>query len=272
MQFADIPIVVISLDRRQDRWSGFLHRATEAGLYGKVQRLSAVDAKEFVAHEHPDITLLTAHNIKNKVRRSHHEIDRGGAVGCSLSHFKAWNYLKNSSAPAIIIFEDDSPVPVDFKAKMEKLLADLPAAGDWDMITFYNTPYDGGLTGCTAIPAKRPWSSCTSLMGAHAYMLSRRGAERLLAKAYPIEMHVDAYMAFMARMGFTTMLWNPVMQIEPVFDDSDINHGDTGILNIPTNMEKHGIVAMDVTSVVGMMAMAAVVGGLVALAYVVKKR
>lgn len=268
MQIADVPIVVISLDRRPDRWGSFLQRADAAGMAGKVQRLSAVDAKDFVAHEHPAITLLTAHNIKNGVRRSHHEIDRGGAVGCSLSHFKAWEYLRSSSAPALVIFEDDSPVPVDFKKRLEKLLAELPAGG-WDMVTFYNTPYDGGLTGCS--PSSEPWSSCTSLMGAHAYMLSRRGADRLLAKAYPIEMHVDAYVAFMARMKHITMLWNPVMQIEPTFDDSDINHGGNDILNVPTNMEKHGIVALETMSVVGMMGMAAVVGGLVALAYSVKK-
>lgn len=269
MHLDDIPIVVISLDRRHDRWAEFQQRAYAAGIHGKAQRLSAVDAKEFVAHEHPAITLLTAHNIKNGVRRSHHEIDRAGAVGCSLSHFKAWKFLRDSSAPALIIFEDDTTIPVDFKKRMNEMLVSLPS--DWDMVTFYNTPYDGGLSGCTPIPAERPWSSCTSLMGAHAYMLSRRGADRLLAKAYPIEMHVDAYLAYMARMGHITMLWNPALQIEQDLKDSDINHGDNGILNVPTNMEKHGIVALEITSVIGMMSMAAVVGGLVALAYVVKK-
>jgi hypothetical protein len=109
-------------------------------------------------------------------------------------------------------------------------------------------------------------------MGAHAYMVTRRGATRLLAKAYPIEMHVDAYFAFMARMGHITLIWNPVLQIEPVMTDSDINHGGTAILNIPTRMEKHGIVAMDVTAAIGIAAMAAVVGGLIAMAYVVRKR
>jgi len=273
MHLDDIPIIVISLDRRQDRYANFMQRAHAAGIHPKVQRLSAVDAKEFVAHEHPSISLLTAHNIKNRVRRSHHEIDRGGAVGCSLSHFKAWSFLQSSSAPAVIIFEDDSDVPVDFKARLSELLATLPS--QWDMVTFHNTTYEGGVRGCAAVPSlslgKEQWSSCTSLMGAHAYMLSRRGAQRLLAKAYPIEMHVDAYVAFMARMGHITMLWNPVMQIDPDVQDSDINHGDTDILNVPTNMKKHGIVAMDTGSIVGMMAMAAVVGGLVALAYVVRK-
>jgi hypothetical protein len=103
-------------------------------------------------------------------------------------------------------------------------------------------------------------------------MVSRRGAQKLLARAYPIEMHIDAYMAFMARMGHIKMIWNPALQIEQILEDSDINHGDMGILNVPTNMEKHGIVALDLTSIVGMMTMAAIVGGLVSLAYVVRRR
>ena len=270
MHFDDVPIVVISLDRRPDRWARYLKRAAAAGIHGKAQRLSAVDASAFVAHEHPSIALVTSYNIKNKMRRAHYEIDSAGAVGCSLSHFKAWEFLKSSSAPALIIFEDDTFIPVDFKERITTLISELPA--EWDMITFYNTAYEGGLHGCDPIASQQPWSSCTSLMGAYAYMISRRGADRLLARAYPIEMHVDAYFSFMSRMGHIVLLWNPVMQIYPDTQDSDIDHGAASILNVPTNMEKHGIVALDITSVVGMMTMAAVVGGLVALAYVVRKR
>lgn len=269
MRFEDIPIVAISLDRRPDRWEQFSKRAAAAGIYGKTQRLSAVDATTFVAHEHPAITLLTSYTIKNKLRRAHYEIDSAGAVGCSLSHFKAWEFLKSSSAPALIIFEDDSLIPVDFKERIATLLSELPA--EWDLITFYNTPYQGGKSGCVPIASQQPWSNCTSIMGSHAYMISRRGAERLLARAYPIEMHVDTYMAFMSRMGHIVMLWNPTMQIVQDAEDSDIQHGHTSILNVPTDMEKHGIVALEITAVVGMMTMAAVVGGILALAYVGKR-
>jgi len=267
MHLEDISVVVISLDRRPDRWAKFMEDAQAAGVQNKVQRLSAVDAKEFVAHQHPAVSLLTAYNIKNSVRRAHYEIDSAGAVGCSLSHFKAWNYLQNSSAPALLVLEDDAKLPADFKARIAEVLTDLPA--DWDIITFNNTEYEGGAMGCTPMEGSA-WSSCTSMMGSHAYLISRRGAARLLARAYPIEMHVDAYMAFMARMNHVTMLWHPRLNIRQMYTDSDIQHGDQGILNIPSNMEKHGIVALDLTSVMGLMAMAAVVGGLVSLAYVKK--
>jgi hypothetical protein len=104
-------------------------------------------------------------------------------------------------------------------------------------------------------------------MGTYGYMVSRRGAERLLSRAYPIEMHVDAYMAYMSSMGHLDMIWHPLIDIPGPDKDSDIEHGNPGILGVPTNMDKHGIVALELTSVLGLVAMAAVAGGLIALAY-----
>jgi GR25 family glycosyltransferase involved in LPS biosynthesis len=259
-------MVCISLDRRPDRWATFQRGARAAGL--SVQRLSAVDAKTFEAHKHPAVTLGTAHNIYYGVRRSHYEIDAPGAVGASLSHFKAWETLRSSQAPAMIIFEDDAEIPTDFKARLERVLADLPS--DWELVQFQRTDF-GGVNGCKPIKGQDPWQRCTSLMGAYAYMVSQRGAQKLLERAYPIELHVDAYMAYMCRLGHINMIWHPLIDIPVPDKDSDIMHGSHGILDVPTNMEKHGVVAIDTTSLVGMMAMAAVVGGLVSLAYVVRK-
>jgi GR25 family glycosyltransferase involved in LPS biosynthesis len=267
----DIPILVISLDRRPDRWTQFMERATAANIkLERIVRISAVDASTFDAVTHPSVSLLTAHNIKNKVRRAHYEIDRPGAVGASLSHFKSWNYLMSASSPAAIVFEDDTYIPIDFNERLATLVGDLPSS--WDLITFYNTPFAGGTHGCsTSAEVNAPWSACSSLMGAFAYMVSKRGASRLLERAYPVELHVDAYMAFMARLGYVQMLWHPAMQIQPDYADSDINHGGSGILNVPTNMEKHGLVLLDPTSVIGIVLMAAVAGGILSLVLVRSK-
>jgi GR25 family glycosyltransferase involved in LPS biosynthesis len=267
MKAEDIPILVISLDRRPDRWAQFMERAKKANIRpDRIVRLSAVDASTFDATQHPSVGILTAHNIKNKVRRAHYEIDRPGAVGASLSHFKAWEYTKNlSRSEATIVFEDDTFIPVDFNERLETLVSELPT--EWDVVTFYNTPFAGGIHGCSASESESsPWQTCTSLMGAFAYMVSRRGAQRLLARAYPIEIHVDAYLAFMARLGYIDMIWNPVMQIQPDFADSDIQHGGSEILNVPTNMEKNGVVALEYSEILGLLIMTAVAGGLVSLA------
>lgn len=256
-----IPMVCISLDRRPDRWEKFKGRCDAAAI--RVKRLPAVDAKEFDAVQHPSISVLTAHNIKFHVRRAHYEIDTAGAVGCSLSHIKAWDYLMNSTSEALVVFEDDALIPVDFADKLEQVIAELPA--EWDIITFYNTEF-GASRGCHSDTAVEPLYSCTGQMGSHAYMISRRGAQRMLARAYPIELHVDAYMAFMARVGYIQMLWNPCMQVRQLYGDSDITHGGGGILYVPTNMEKSWITTMNPQDIIGLLIIAAVAGGILSIA------
>ena len=272
MRLEDVQMVCISLDRRPDRWAAFKATADAAGL--PVQRLSAVDARSFgeQIYEMPGLSLLTAHNVRERTRRSHYEIDAPGAIGASLSHFKAWKQLLASSAPAIIIFEDDAEVPQGLKTQLQQLMVALPPAANgsngWDVVQFQLTTYGKGVTGCKPREGlAAPWQYCTGLMGAYAYMVSRRGAERLLARAYPIEMHVDAYMAYMSSMGHAEMIWHPLIDIPGPDKDSDIEHGNTGILNVPTNMDEAGVVALELTSVLGLVAMAGIAGGLFALAY-----
>jgi GR25 family glycosyltransferase involved in LPS biosynthesis len=266
MKLSDVPIVCISLNRRPDRWATIQEGAAAAGL--DVQRLEAVDAKEFVAHKHPDITLGTAHNILFRKRRAHYEIDTAGAIGASLSHFKAWKQLKASSAPAMIVFEDDLHIPADLKDRLESVLAAAP--DEWDMIQLQQTEFSDGSKCCAPMKdasADNPWKVCTSLMGAHAYIVSQRGAARLLEKAYPIELHVDAYMAYMSRMDYIRMLWHPLIDLNIKYQGSDINHGFWPILQVPTDMNKAGIVAMKVNAVLGLMTIAAVAGGILAVSF-----
>jgi len=266
MKPEEIPMVGISLARRPDRWAIFSDHASAADI--NVVHLPAVDAKEFDAVTHPAVSLLTAHNIKHKVRRAHYEIDTAGAVGCTLSHIKAWNYLLNSNARALVVFEDDAIIPPDFKARFARVVAELPA--EWDVLTFYNTEFLSG-RGCKPDPKTAPLESCTGLMGSHAYLVSRRGAQCLLARAYPIELHVDAYIAFMARLGHISMLWNPCMQVEQNYDSSDIAHGSTRILNVPTDMEKKWVSSLDAPSLLGLVAFAAIAGGIVSMALTFKR-
>jgi GR25 family glycosyltransferase involved in LPS biosynthesis len=275
MRLENCQAVCISLDRRPDRWAAFKATADAAGL--PVQRLSAVDARGFQgpAHRHPSISLLTAHNVLYEQRRSHYEIDVPGAIGASLSHFKAWESLLAAppSAQALLVFEDDCDLPIDFRARLEQVIAVLPEGG-WDLVQFQNTRFTGGETGCepaAADVAPAPWQVCKSLMGAHGYMISRSGAQKMLARAYPIELHVDAYMAFMSRLGYITMLWHPLIDIPSPDKDSDIQHGMGGILNVPTRMERQGAVVLDARELMGLVAMVAVASAAVSLAFYRRK-
>jgi hypothetical protein len=56
------------------------------------------------------------------------------------------------------------------------------------------------------------------------------------------------------------------MQVEQPYDNSDIAHGNTRILHVPTDMDKSWVSALDAQSVLGLVAFAAVAGGIVTLA------
>ncbi len=272
LQLDDVPIVCISLDRRPDRWEKFRESAAAARL--RVQRFSAVDAREFEGGgiQHPDISVLTAHNIKYKKRRSHYEIDKIGAVGASLSHFACWRALLSSSAQAMIVFEDDIALPRDLRDRLTIVMRELPA--EWDMVQFHRTEFAGGRYDCEPVTGAggSKWQACESLMGAFAYMISRKGARQLLEKAYPIELHVDAYMAFMARLGYIQMLWNPLINIQHLDgSDSDIEHGGTEVMDLPANPSEHGLLLLENWDIFGVTLMAAIAGGLITLAYAGRK-
>ena len=257
MKLEDLQIICISLAKRPDRWARIEREAGVATI--PIQRMEAVDASTFVPYKHPAISLATAHNIYFKTRRSVYEIDAGGAVGCSLSHFKAWEQLLKSSAPAMLVFEDDCTIPADLRIRLEHMLKAAPA--DWDLIQLHRSYR----SGCKPIESDAPWQLCTSLMGTHAYIVSRRGAERLLKRAYPIELHVDAYMAYMARLEHVRMLWHPIIDIKQRGALSDIEHGNARICSVPTNMDDRDMVALSVSTIVGTMVIAGAAGCLIGM-------
>jgi GR25 family glycosyltransferase involved in LPS biosynthesis len=264
MKLDEVNIVCISLAKRPDRWNRISAEAAAAGI--TMTRVNAVDASTFIAHQHPGITLATAHNLYFKTRRSNYEIDAAGAIGCSLSHFKVWeDLLADPSKKATLVFEDDSSVPVGLKEKLIRVLNAAPP--DWDVLQLQRTKFAGGVTGCKPIKGDDPWQLCTSLMGTHAYIVSRKGAEALLQKAYPIELHVDAYMAYMARMEYIRMIWHPLIDIQPREESgSNIGHGNGRICSVPTNMDEQHMVALTIPTIFGIMALAGVVGGVLAIA------
>lgn len=264
-----IPAVCISLDRRPDRWASFQESATAAGLI--VDRLSAIDAKTFDAEKHPAVGIVTAHNIRYRTRRGHQEIDRAGAVGCSLSHFAAWERLRKSVDPALIIFEDDAQIPPDFKERLQELLDQLPV--EWDVINFQKMHVNKGeRPACFPWEGGGEWEVCDSVVGAYGYMISQRGAERLLSRAYPIEIHVDAYMGYMARLNKIVIFYHPGLVVSHAdTGDSDIKHGTPAILSLPNDMEEQGIHALRAQDIVTVTIMATLVGGALALAFIPRR-
>ena len=116
-----------------------------------------------------------------------------GEKGCYSSHIQAWQALLASDAQAMVIFEDDvrllPPLPGALQA-----IERLPV--NWDMIKLYGRDHEKTARerpigdGLALIRYQRVPSFCAG------YVISRRGAEKLLSSRIPFGRPVDVDLRF----------------------------------------------------------------------------
>lgn len=111
-----------------------------------------------------------------------------GEKGCYASHIAAWQRLLASPAPALVVLEDDVRPEPAF-AEVIDAIAGLPA--DWDMVKLIGRAHERPaaqrpLTGQHMLVSYRRVPSLTA-----GYVISRRGAEKLLASRLPFGRPID---------------------------------------------------------------------------------
>lgn len=191
----DSYIFLINLDKHPNKYERAYNILLEQG-FNNVQRISGVDGSQMKEHL-PDIASLhTQYLLANpEYRCSHQQLNTMGAIGCYLSHVKCWKELLKTTYPGVIIFEDDLNFIPNFKEEFEMAIHYMPI--ECDVFSFgYVT-----LTDVHSNFSKPVETHKTKFYGTQAYYITRQGATKLLTKAFPIEMHVDAYMSMMNYFG-----------------------------------------------------------------------
>lgn len=234
MNLYTLPAICINLRRRQDRWDEF---QAQPGLarFPPVQRFEAIDGAQMDVLNDPQLGISARRNIMAGVRRSHHEIVAKNSVAIYHTHVAAWRYLLDKTdAPALIIMEDDLRVDPDSYSKLAALWTHPTIqSSDWDIVN------PGAL-----VKQRRDLDDMLSQYDYsylfHCYIVSRRGAARLLEKAYPIEVHVDHYAALLAQMGQLTVYGPRVRIFYQRSADSDNRDGSCQTCHIPNNANEVG--------------------------------
>lgn len=127
-------------------------------------------------------------------------------IGCFLSHRNAWEQVVDRNLSSALILEDDAEFDPDFHIVVDDLFKELP--DDFDVLLlgcFQNCNPEDSITAFESSWASvllRGWPKkavrysdnlgilgCTS--GLHAYVLSRKGAQKLLDKFEKASFHVD---------------------------------------------------------------------------------
>ncbi len=173
-----LAVKVVNLDRRPDRMEAFLRRFSDVAggeLAARLDRCPAIDGRILTLT--PEIRHLFRGNDFG-YRRSF--------IGCALSHLALWQELAASDAPGFLILEDDVTLCPGFGGQLVELcgaLEDRHPAFDVLLLGCFDwhpRPEDDFETSARAARLRR-FEGERYIGGTFAYVVSRRGAQRLLA-------------------------------------------------------------------------------------------
>ena len=201
MDIKDIPVYVINLDRRPDRWTKFSTQPAIQTLE-HVKRFSAVDGSKLDIPHDSRISVHTRQNIAKKYRRSHYEINTAGAIGASLSHISIWETFLQTEAAYCLVFEDDTVVTKEILEEAELLSKRMPTKWDIWLLGHHRWAMESEPISNNS----KGWRKVREFTGAHAYIINRRAAKTLLKECFPIETHIEYYMTGCAKLNNLTIL------------------------------------------------------------------
>eukprot|EP01065_Artemidia_motanka_P023145 TRINITY_DN2757_c0_g1_i6.p1 TRINITY_DN2757_c0_g1~~TRINITY_DN2757_c0_g1_i6.p1 ORF type:complete len:289 (+),score=66.98 TRINITY_DN2757_c0_g1_i6:232-1098(+) len=227
--------LVINLDRRRDRMERFVRLlgADPGGrwLLSTSRRLPGVDGASLDISSVPaavvspravaELSLHEASNAPTIDRKDPQRDPMGtfsahltrGALGCALSHRKAWQLVEALDLDWALILEDDlffvrcarakkkkkkkkkkstQCARSDFRESLQCVVSQMQTG--WDIVYL---GYHGGRPTLEGAAPQPLLVSCggTLMCGIYGYMLSRAGAQKLLGSVFPLEEQVDVAMA-----------------------------------------------------------------------------
>ena len=179
----NLPVVVINLPHRTDRWQMLCRRASAAGLT-KLIRAPAVEGARLPDSQIVALLGSPAGRIDD-APRSHLTLTRP-AIGCFLSHLSVWRWLLGTGLPRVLILEDDAAPAAGYSA--ERLRNVVDAIREEAGLVFLGCLIMGGL-------AERPENSELARVyyfnGTFAYLITPAACRRLVPHLLPLRSHVD---------------------------------------------------------------------------------
>jgi glycosyl transferase, family 25 len=180
----DLPIAVINLPHRPDRWKALNERMSAVGL-NRLIRVPAVYGAELTAQQISAFLNAPATNIED-APRSHLTLTRP-AIGCFMSHLAIWRWTIEANLPRVLILEDDAQPGKNFEAAhFRKLMSSLPS--DTGLV-FLGSVIMNGMADRAS-----NGSSLARLYyfnGTFAYLITPAACRTLIAALNPPHWHID---------------------------------------------------------------------------------
>jgi hypothetical protein len=178
-----LPVVVINLARRTDRWQALSRRMADVGLT-KLIRAPAVEGTRLPESRIAAVLNSAAHGI-DEAPRSHLALTRP-AIGCFLSHLGVWQWVIGTNLPRVLVLEDDAvPAAHQGPAGFRRTLASIPEAAG---LVFLGRMIMGGLADRCEGPGL---ARIYYFNGTFAYLITPGACRSLLLHLLPLHAHID---------------------------------------------------------------------------------
>jgi GR25 family glycosyltransferase involved in LPS biosynthesis len=206
----DLPIAVINLPHRRDRWQAVSRRMADVGLT-KLIRVPAIEGARLPDDQIASLLRAPASGI-DEAPRSHLTLTRP-AIGCFLSHLAVWRWAIDYDLPRVLVLEDDaSPAPNFDPDRLGAVLASAPR--DAGMI-FLGLIIMHGLADQ---PAGGKMARVYYFNGTFAYLITPAASRSLIRHLQPPQWHIDHQIS---RVLFEQRRVFPAYYTEPRFFEPD---------------------------------------------------
>jgi GR25 family glycosyltransferase involved in LPS biosynthesis len=140
-----------------------------------------------------NLSIKSKYTLKNP--SLYDDIRSVGEIGCYLSHTKIWQEIVDNNYENCIIFEDDVIPETDYDTILKNIDSipedyDIAYLGWWNRYsTKYNNKNKDWLFSNDSDLKKQ------NVLGLYSYIISNKGAKKLLSKAFPIDVQLDTYVS-----------------------------------------------------------------------------
>ena len=179
----DLPVAVINLAHRTDRWHAVSSRMSAIGL----DKLIKVPAIEGARLSLPAISPLLGQPIDviEAAPRSHFTLTRP-AIGCFLSHLAIWRWMIANKLPRALIVEDDAYPAASFDAaRFRTVLNSIP--DDVGMVLLGRIIMNGMADKAQGSDLARIYF----FNGTFAYLMTPAACRALIPSLLPLGGHID---------------------------------------------------------------------------------
>jgi len=188
-------IFIINLKSRTDRIQNINNLIKRLNLdINNIEIFEAVVGKNLSEEEINNMLSISSLNTLYYEASNHKDIRSKGAIGCYLSHYKIWEKMIRDDLNNILILEDDVNTDADFKEFFE-YINNIPSDYDIGILSWFSLWFDRLNNPKKNIIINNNWHKYNSInvYSTGGYLLSKKGAKKLIKNAFPICYQVDAY-------------------------------------------------------------------------------